>query len=237
LKKRVRSHVELPSSSWIFAKRSVRLTKVYSAMAIFFAAFGTFTLEAVVILATDSPYVLIPIGFLGFGILFFATSVIFLYVYDKNNGVLEYLLSLGWNQSDVFEHYLKASLSLSSILFIAEFAVNVIVTVISGNPAAILLGIEMLALTAVLSFSAVSLVTVTMVAFSSLQKQRVGSNGPLGLIVGVVVLLPTFYIPEILQSFYLSVLADLLIAGFAGILSIILLILSSRLIRREKMLP
>jgi hypothetical protein len=173
---------------------------------------------------------------MGFGILFFATSVIFLYIYDKNNGVLEYLLSLGWNQSDVFKRYLKASLFLALIVFIAEFAVNVIVTAIAGNPAAILLGIEILALTAALSFSAVSLVTVAMVAFSSLQKQRIGSNSPLGLTIGAVILLPTYYIPEILP-FSLSALADLLIAGLAGVLSVILLILSSRLIRREKMLP
>jgi len=226
----------LPSSTWIFAKRSVSLTKVYSVLGIFFAGFGIFVLDEIVISATNSPYVLIPIGWAGFGILFFATSVIFLYIYDKNNGVLEYLLSLGWNQGDVFKRYLKASLLLALILFIAEFAVNVIVTVIAGNLAAVLLGIEMLALTAALSFSAVSLVTIAMVAFSSLQKQRVGSNSPLGLVVGVVVLLPTYFIPEVLP-FSLGVFADLLIAGLAGVLSVILLVLSSRLIRREKMLP
>jgi magnesium-transporting ATPase (P-type) len=212
------------------------LTKIYSVLGIFFAGFGIFVLDAIVIFATNSPYVLIPIGFTGFGILIFATSVIFLYVYDKNNGVLEYLLSLGWNQSDVFKRYLKASLFLALILFIAEFAVNVIVTVVAGTQAAILLGIEMLAVTGALSFSAVSLVTVAMVAFSSLQKQRVGSNSPLGLGIGVVILLPTYYIPLILP-FPISVLADLLIAGLAGALSMILLTLSSRLIRREKMLP
>ena len=226
----------MPSSTWIFARRSVSLTKVYSALGIFFAGFGIFMLDAIVILATNSPYVLIPIGFTGFGILFFSTSVIYLYIYDKNNGVLEYLLSLGWNQSDVFKRYLKASLFLALILFIAEFAANVIVTAIAGTPAAALLGMEMLALTAALSFSAVSLVTVAMVAFSSLQKQRVGSNSPLGLVIGFAVLLPTYYLPEILP-FSISVLVDLLIAGLAGVLSVTLLILSSRLIRREKMLP
>ena len=212
------------------------MTKVYSALGIFFAAFGIFVLDAIVILATGSKYVLIPIGFAGFGILFFSTSVICLYIYDKNNGVLEYLLSLGWSQSDVFKRYLKASLFLALIPFIAEFAANVIVPAIAGTPAAVLLGIEMLALTAALSFSAVSLVTVAMVAFSSLQKQRVGSNSPIGLVLGVVVLFPTYYLPEILP-FSISVLADVLIAGSAGALSVILLILSSRLIRREKMLP
>jgi hypothetical protein len=74
-----------------------------------------------------------------------------------------------------------------------------------------------------------------MMAFSSLQKQRVGANSPLALALGVVFILPTFYlsflgfVPEFLIELSLSILA--------GSLSAALLILSSRLIRREKMLP
>ncbi len=226
----------MPNNTWIFVKRSIALTKTFSVMGIFFAAFGIFVFDAIDISVPNSPYVLFPVGFLGFGILFFATPVILLFVYDKNNGVLEYFLSLGWNQSDVFKRYLKASLLLAFILFIAEFSVSVIVTVIAGTQAAILLGIGALAVTAALSLSAVSMVTITMVAFSSLQKQRVGANSPLGLALGVPILLPTFYLPLFLP-FSISILVDLLIAGSAGVLSIVLLILSSRLIRREKMLP
>jgi len=51
-----------------------------------------------------------------------------------------------------------------------------------------------------------------------------------------VVIIPTFYIPFLLP-FSTAILVDLFIAGLAGGLSIVLLILSSRLIRREKMLP
>ena len=75
-----------------------------------------------------------------------------------------------------------------------------------------------------------------MVAFSSLQKQRVGGNSPLALPLGVLVILPTWVVPYLLPL-SIGVLIDLLIAGVAGALSIVLLILSSRLIRREKMLP
>jgi hypothetical protein len=85
---------------------------------------------------------------------------------------------------------------------------------------------------AALGFSAVSLVTIAMVAFSSLQKQRVGGNSPLALSIGFAVILPTFYIP--LLPFSAAILVDLFIAGLADGLSILLLILSSRLIRREK---
>ena len=162
-------------------------------------------------------YFLFPAAFMAFGILMFTTSVILLYVYDKNNGVLEYLLSLGWNQSDIFKRYLKAALLLALTIFIAEFAVNVVAIVIAGTHS---LGLVMLAFTAALGFSAVSLVTIAMMAFSSLQKQRVGANSPLALSIGVVVIIPTFYIPFFLP-FFVAILVDLFIAGLAGGLSIV----------------
>ena len=131
---------------------------------------------------------------------------------------------------------MKAALFLALVLFIPALAGNVIVTVIAGTPAVILLGIEVLAVTGALVFSAVSLVTVAMVAFSSLQKQRVGANSPLALIIGVVMMLPSFWLLPFFPL-VIGAIGDLLIAGLAGALSIVLLILSSRLIRREKMLP
>lgn len=226
----------MPNSTLIFAKRSISLTKIYSILAIFFAAFGVFVLGAITIFAPNSQFVLISVGFMCFGILFFATPVIMLYVYDKNNGVLEYLLSLGWNQGDVFKRYLKASLFLAFAVFITEFAVSIIMSMIAGTQATMFLGLEVLAVIAALSFSAVSLVTVAMMAFSSLQKQRVGTSSPLALTLGVVVILPSWMVPYVLP-FDVGILVDLLIAGLAGALSIVLLVLSSRLIRREKMLP
>ena len=57
------------------------------------------------------------------------TSVILLYVYDKNNGVLEYFLSLGMNQGDIYKRYLKAGVILVSLLMIAVAVANVAVPV------------------------------------------------------------------------------------------------------------
>jgi hypothetical protein len=232
-KKHKRRHSKLPNSTLIFAKRSLSLSKIYSGVGIFFASFGIFISDAITLLAKGAPETdfLIAVPFMAFGILMFTTSVILLYVYDKKNGVLEYLLSLGWSQSDIFKRYLKTALFLALTLFIAEFVANVVASVIAGT----LVGLVMMALTAALGFSAVSLVTVAMIAFSSLQKQRVGANSPLALTIGVAVILPTFYIPFL--PFSVAFLVDLFIAGVAGGLSIVLLILSSRLIRREKMLP
>jgi hypothetical protein len=207
-------------------------------MGIFLASFGILLLDALTILSKDSPerLVLLSVPFMVFGILLFVTPVILLYAYDKNNGVLEYLLSLGWKQGDIFKCYLKASLFLALTIFIAEFAANVIVSAIAGTQAVILLGVVVLAVTAAVGFSAVSLVTVAMVAFSSLQKQRVGGNSPLALLLGILVTFPTWVVPYVLP-FFVGVLIDLLIASLVAALSIVLLILSSRLIRREKMLP
>jgi hypothetical protein len=223
----------LPNKSLIFIMRSLNLTKTYTIMGLFFTAFGAFFFGEIILNAPDSVYILTSAGFSSFGILFFATPIILLYVYDKNNGVLEYLLSLGWNQSDVFKRYLKSALLLTSILFSGVFAVDIIVSFFAG---ALRTGIVTLVIIAALSFSAVSLVTIAMMAFSSLQKQRVGANSPLALTLGVVVILPTYYTPLIF-SFGTSILIDFIIAGLAGAISIMLLFLSGRLIRREKMLP
>jgi hypothetical protein len=165
----------------------------------------------------------------------FPMPVILLYVYDKNNGVLEYLLSLGWNQSDIFKQYLKTALFLALTLFIAESVAVLTAGAISWSYAVFLLDLLMLGLTAFLGFSVVSLVTVALMAFSSLQKQRVGANSPLAMVLGAVFIFPTFYLSFL--GFIPELLVMLSICILAGALSAALLLLSSRLIRREKMLP
>jgi len=133
------------------------------------------------------------------------------------------------------KQYLKSALFLSLTLFIAESAAVLVAGAIAGSQAVFLLDLLVLFLTAFLGFSVISLVTVSMMAFSSLQKQRVGANSPLAFVIGVVFIIPTFYlsflgfIPEFLVELSLSILAGALAAS--------LLALSTRLIRREKMLP
>jgi hypothetical protein len=228
----------MPSKTVVFAKRSLSLSKYQAGVGLFLAAFG---MALIVFLShihgiTSVPQdFLISVSFLSFGLFMFPTPVILLYVYDKNNGVLEYLLSLGWNQSDIFKQYLKTALFLALTLFIAESTVVLIAGTIVGVQAVFLLDLLVLSLTAFLGFSVISLVTVSMMDFSSLQKQRVGANTPLAFTIGVPFIFPTFYlsflgfIPEFIVELSLSILAS--------VLSVTLLILSSRLIRREKMLP
>ena len=227
----------MQSNVLVFAKRSLNLSKIQAGLGLGLAALGVFVIFALSLLAgrSNSAVFLISVSFMTLGLLMFTLPVTLLYVYDKNNGVLEYLLSLGWNQSDVFKQYLKAALFLALILFTGEGVGILIAGAISGSMGVFLLDLLMLFLTAFLGFSVVSLVTVAMMAFSSLQKQRVGANTPLGTVIGVPFIFPTFYlsfigfIPELIVVMSLCILAGSLSAG--------LLLLSSRLIRREKMLP
>ncbi|HTY74370.1 MAG TPA: hypothetical protein VMD05_02255 [Candidatus Nanoarchaeia archaeon] len=230
----------MPNSTLTFAKRSLGLSKIQAGMGIFLGAFGVFVLDALSIAAGTagsavSSY-LFTVAFMSFGLLMFSMPVLLLYVYDKNNGVLEYLLSVGWTQRRIFVQYLKSTLFLASTLFIAQVISVLIAGFIAGSQSVLVLDILMLLLTGVLGFSVVSFVTMAMMAFSLLQKQRVGSNSPFALLLGVVIILPMFLLPVIF-GFKTGFLVDFSIAIFVGILSIVLLALSSRLIRREKMLP
>jgi hypothetical protein len=75
-----------------------------------------------------------------------------------------------------------------------------------------------------------------MMAFSSLQKQRAGANQPLGLALGALLVLPAYMTPYFLPVIVV-VVVDLVEAVVIAALSIALFLLSSRLIRREKLLP
>ena len=227
----------MQSNVLVFAKRSLNLSKIQAVLGLVFAAFGIFVIFALSLLVgtSNTAIFFLSASFMSLGLLMFTLPVTLLYVYDKNNGVLEYLLSLGWNQSDVFKQYLKAALFLAVVLFTGEGAAILIAGAIAGSTAVFLLDLLMLFLTAFLGFSVVSLVTVAMMAFSSLQKQRVGANTPLATTIGVVFIIPTFYLSFI--GFIPELIVVLSLCILAGTLSGEFFLLSSRLIRREKMLP
>lgn len=232
----------MPNNALIFAKRSLSLSKIQFVMGIVIASPGILlfnagnhlTINGLVL--ANGQAALFSVSLMAEGILLSSIPIILLYVYDKNNGVLEYLLSLGWNQHDIFKRYLEAALFLALTIFIYELAVNVAVSVVIGTSVTLILSLVVSAVTAALGFSVVSFVTVAMVDFSSLLKQRVGANSPLALTLGMPIIALTLLLAAILP-FFTGVLIELLIAGVVGALSIVLLILSSRLIRREKMLP
>ena len=227
----------MQSNVLVFAKRSLNLSKILAGVGLGLAGLGISAIFALSLLvgSSSAAVFVLPVSFMSLGLLIFATPVTLLYVYDKNNGVLEYLLSLGWNQSDIFTQYLKAALLLALILFTGEAAAILIAGAIAGLMAVFALDLLMVVLTAFMGFSVVSLVTVAMMAFSTLQKQRVGANTPLGMAMGVPFIFPTFYLSFL--GFSPELIIYLLLCTIAAALSVALLLLSSRLIRREKMLP
>jgi hypothetical protein len=180
-----------------------------------------------------SNFPLISIALLSLSAVLFALPVIMLYVFDKNNGVLEYLLATGLDQLDIFKGYVKAALALATYLLVFAVLLNTSVGLLLGT------SLTMLATIAVLTFaigiSEVFLVSVCMVAFSSLQKTQMGANQPLGVIVGIVPMFPALLLPIAFPAY--AVIFDLAIAAIIVVASSALLLSTSRLIRREKLLP
>lgn len=235
----------------VIARRSLSLSKSFVVVGIFLAAISVLisglpgimaglpastiptnsTGSASVDLTTAFP--LFSVALQVFAAITFSTAVLLLYVYDKNNGVLEYFLSLGMTQGDIYMMYLKAALLLSSGLLLFEILANLVVGLVSGTGLPLVL--EASLLTVVLAIPVVSFGTLLMMSFSSLQKQRAGANQPLGMAIGVFMVMPAYIIPLVLPS--LALVADLVLATVIGILAVLMYLSSSRLIRREKLLP
>jgi hypothetical protein len=180
-----------------------------------------------------SNFPLLSIALLSLSAVLFALPVIMLFVYDKNNGVLEYLLSTGLDQLDIFKGYVKASLVLATYLLIFAIILNTVVGALIGTSLTMLTTIAILTFT--IGISEVFLVSVCMVAFSSLQRTPMGANQPLGIIVGVVPMFPALLLPLAFPKY--AIFVDLAIAAIIMLASIALLLSTGHLIRREKLLP
>ncbi len=163
------------------------------------------------------------------------TPLLMLFVYDKNNGVLEYMLSLGMTQVDIYMQYLKAALLLGlvylAIFLPLYFAYS---SVVYGSTFMALLPIPVLLIP--FTLAVVTFMTICMMAFSTLQKARAGSNQPLGMIVGWLSTVPA-YAASIIFSFSNAAYADSAIIAAIAIASFAILAYSGKLISREKLLP
>jgi hypothetical protein len=168
--------------------------------------------------------------------LMLATPVILLFVYDKNNGMLEYLLSLGMTQRDVYMQYLKAALVMTFAFLLIFVSVNVAYFYVKYGSALTMSILPIALLVIPLALAVVTFMVICMMAFSSLQKTRAGSNQPLGLIIGWVGTIPAYLTPFVF-SFGIGIYVDLAIAAVIIVVSSILLLSAGKLIRREKLLP
>jgi len=176
---------------------------------------------------------LIPVPIVGIAGLMASMPVSLLFVHDKENGTLEYLLSMGFDQRDVFRAYLTASLILGLPPLVIGGGASGIVALLLGRGAGIAGTIVVCSLT--MGAAVVALTTVLMSAFTSLQRQPMGMNQPLGIAIGAFVLVGALMAPPAAGS--LAIVVELIISGIVAALSLTLLALTPRLIRREKMLP
>lgn len=162
--------------------------------------------------------------------LIITTPVYLLFVSDKNAGVLEYLLAVGMDQRDIFWGYLKASMLLSLLAIVPVLVINT-----AFMNAGLTLSLAGAALALVTGIADVALVTVLMSSFSSMQRRPTGMNSPLGISIGVVFLMPEFFLISVLGSAIIWVevgVAAVLVASVAG-----LMLSLQKLIMRERLLP
>ena len=235
-------------SFWqVTMKRSTSLSKSYIIIGVLLTIYGVVLSNLMTIIPSIIPpdinnpapidltssFPLLSIALLSLSAVLFALPVIMLFVYDKNNGVLEYLLSTGLDQLDIFKGYVKASLVLASYLLVFAIILNTVVGVLLGTSMTMLVSIAILSF--VIGISEVFLVSVCMVAFSSLQRTPMGANQPLGVIIGVVPMFPALILPLVFPTY--AIVIDLTIAAITLILSLALLFSTGRLILREKLLP
>ncbi len=226
------------------AKRAMRLGILYVGLGFFLAVLGII-LSAVGSLVPanlntpGSPvdvqaYIsLIPVPLVGIAGLMAATPVSLLFVHDKENGTLEYLLSMGFDQRDVFRAYLAAALTLGIVPILVGGAASGLVALALGR--GVVLAATIVVCSLALGLAVVALVTVLMSAFTALQKQPMGMNQPLGIAIGAFVLVGALMAP--LAAGSLSVPFELIISAIVAAISLSLLAMTPKLIRREKMLP
>jgi hypothetical protein len=127
----------------------------------------------------------------------------------------------------------KASLSLATYLLVFSTILNTALGTYLGTSLGLMA--IMAVLTFVIGISEVFLVTVSMMAFSSLQKTPMGANQPLGVVIGVIPMFPALILPLIFPSY--AIVVDISIAAVTLLVSLALLLSIGRLILREKLLP
>jgi hypothetical protein len=162
--------------------------------------------------------------------------MVVLFVYDKNNGVLEYLISLGMMQGDIFARYLKAALLVSVSYLLIFGTLNLLYSFVRFGTAYLSTMLVILGIGTLVAVSTVAFIMAMMMIFTSLQKSRTGGNQPLALTLGAVGVFPGYLIPFIFPyntAIAVEIVQGVVVAGVA----LVPILMSSRLVSREKFLP
>lgn len=221
--------------------RSIRMGLVYVILSIALAVFISFSFGiasragSVVersgqLFDLRSVFELMIIPFVAVFGLVITTPTYLLFVSDKNAGVLEYLLAVGMTQRDIFKGYLKAATFLSLVPMVPALAVTM-ATSVSGPLDAVWIG----GLAIMTGLADVALVTFLMIGVNAMQRRPTGMNSPLGITIGVLVVLPEFLLLFLLQGAVIWL--DIGTALTLAVAALGLLLSVDRLILREKLLP
>ncbi|MGI0100278.1 MAG: hypothetical protein ACREBH_00945 [Candidatus Micrarchaeaceae archaeon] len=253
----------LSSQTFATAKRALSLGKIYIAIAIVIALIGigiNYSISNAAIAGnanvtansinassainaagklskTGSGAVLIQVPLGVIPALMLATPMVILFVYDKNNGVLEYLLSLGMTQRDIYKRYLNATLLITLVYLVVFTIVNLAYSYIAFGTMTITTMYIILFLVAAISLAVVAFMITMMMIFSSLQKSRAGGNQPLAVAMGSLVgALPGYAIPFIF-TFNTAVIVEIVQVVVIAVSALTMFMLSGKMIKREKFLP
>jgi hypothetical protein len=164
------------------------------------------------------------------------TPMVILFVYDKDNGVLEYLLSLGMTQRRIYTRYLKAALLIAGAYLLIFGTLNLLYSFVQFGTTYLSTMLVILGIGALIAVSTVAFIITMMMIFSSLQKSRSGGNQPLAISLGLVGVLPGYFIPFIL-SYNTAIVVEIVQGAIIAVVALSLILMSPRLINREKFLP
>jgi hypothetical protein len=179
---------------------------------------------------------LLAIPFTVLPMMMLTTPMVVLFAYDKNNGMLEYLLSLGTTQRDIYLRYLDAAL-LNAVVYLLVFgALNVLYSYIQSGTRVLSTTGVILGIGGLIAMSTVAFIMTVMMIFGSLQKSRSGGNQPLAIMLGLVGVFPGYFIPFLFQ-YSVAVEMEIVQGALIAAVALILVALSGRLVRREKLLP
>jgi hypothetical protein len=230
----------------VTAKRALGLNKFYLAVAIaigvgvlFFlnptyADSSSQSISVSSVTITALPLLAIPFSVLPMMML--TTPMVVLFVYDKNNGVLEYLISLGLTQGDIFARYLKAALLVSVSYLLIFGTLNLLYSLVRFGTTYLSTMLVILGIGALMAVSTVALIIAMMMVFSSLQKSRTGGNQPLAVALGLVGVYPGFIIPFVFP-YETAIAVEIVVGAIIAVAALIPILMASRLVSREKFLP
>lgn len=179
---------------------------------------------------------LLAVPFSVMPMLMLTTPMVILFVYDKNNGVLEYLISLGMTQRDIYARYLNAALLVAASYLLIFGALNLLYSFVLFGTIYLSTMLMILGIGALIALSTVAFIITMMMIFSSLQKTRSGGNQPLAISLGLVGVFPGYFIPFLLP-YSTAIAVEIVQGAIIAAVALILIAMSSRLIQREKFLP